>query len=531
MAFSSLTPVIRTGGPAPIRTLLLLLLVSALPILNAADYYVSPRGRDGASGTSPRDAWRSIERVNEHLRQQGLRPGEAIRFRGGAEFRGALVVDRAGGGTRSQPAWITTYGRGRATLVPGAETAVLLRETPWIVISNLVLQGEQDGHGDGIRADRTQETGTPIPGIIITDCEAHGFAWHGIMIDASQRSRGYEDVRIERCLTTGNRHAGIMVYGGNPTGRNWRPHARVTVSDCVARDNPGDPDELRHHSGSGILLDGVDTGAIRRCVASGNGRECRNERGGPVGIWTHTSRAVVIERCESMGNQSSLHDGGGFDLDAGSEECEMRFNFSHHNHGPGFLIYSYSGAAYSDRSNRVYGNISWNDGSPSTGYAGIQIGAESGCRITGLEVFHNTVLAPFHSVAAFKVMGHSVQGVIRSNLVVGARHGALVSVSGYDHSLQFSGNRYWRPGGTPVFLVDAQWVVPELAAWRNATGPDYRFTAMNEHFADPGLVLRGTGQNWRTRTSPVWPQYSRQRDAAWGAPLEPPPPDAAAEFP
>jgi hypothetical protein len=297
----------------------------------SAEYYVSPRGRDDAPGTSAKDPWKTVRRVNEHLRNRGLKPGDAILFRGGGDFDGGLVLEDCGGGTAAQPVRIGTYGRGRATLRPGPGTGVLIRETPWVTLSNLVLLGTPSGEGDGIRADRIRETGAAIPGITVVDCETRGFAWHGIMVDASQRSRGYEQVRIERCVASGNRHAGIMVYGGNPTGRNWRPHARVLIQDCSTYDNAGDPGELRHHSGSGILLDGVDSGVVRRCVASNNGRECRNERGGPVGIWTHASRNIVIEHCEAFGNQSCLHDGGGFDLDAGSEDCVLRFNFSHHN--------------------------------------------------------------------------------------------------------------------------------------------------------------------------------------------------------
>jgi hypothetical protein len=409
-----------------------------------------------------------------------------------------------------------------ARLRPGPGTGVLIRETPWVTLSNLVLLGTPSGEGDGIRADRIRETGAAIPGITVVDCETRGFAWHGIMVDASQRSRGYEQVRIERCVASGNRHAGIMVYGGNPTGRNWRPHARVLIQDCSTYDNAGDPGELRHHSGSGILLDGVDSGVVRRCVASNNGRECRNERGGPVGIWTHASRNIVIEHCEAFGNQSCLHDGGGFDLDAGSEDCVLRFNFSHHNHGPGFLVYTYSGASYSDRSNRVHGNVSWNDGSASTGYGGIQIGAESGCRVVGLLVYDNTVVAPPRSVAALKVMGHSIQALISSNLVVAASHGALVSISGYDHSVRFEGNQYWREDGVPVFLVDAQWVIPRLDAWKNATGPDFRFTAGGERFADPGLTLRMPKVRRSAPAVPLWPEIQLDARPWIGAPAQPP---------
>ncbi len=338
------------------------------------------------------------------------------------------------------------------------------------------------------------------------------------MVDASQRRWGYENVWIERCLAASNRYAGIMVYGGNPAGRTNRPHADFRIEDCVAVGNPGDPEERRHHSGSGILLDGVDTATIRGCVAAGNGAACRNERGGPVGIWAHASRRVIIEGCESYANRSWLRDGGGFDLDGGCEESALVRNFSHHNHGPGFLVYTYTGAAYADRDCLVRENISWNDGAKSSGYAGIQLGAEDDCRITGLTVERNTVIAPPESIAALRVMGNSIQASIRSNLVVASNHGILVSISGFEHRVRFEENRYWRADGIPVFLVDFQWAIPSLDSWRNATGPDFRFVAVGDRFVDPELRLPPAPNPDILRLRPSWPRISHRLVSEFGAP-------------
>jgi len=422
-----------------------------------------------------------------------------VQLKGGAIFQGSLVVDRAGGGIESRPARIQSYGRGPARIQAGSDTALLLRETPWIIVSNLVLRGDPSGQGDGIRCDRVQESTKAIEGIEILRCHASGFAWHGIMVDASQRSSGFDRVRISECTTEQNRHAGIMVYGGNPTGRRFRPHSRIVIERCVSRNNPGAPEELQHHSGSGILLDGVDRGLIQGCVASGNGAECRNDRGGPVGIWIHASRSVVIEDCESHHNQSTLRDGGGFDLDGGCEDSVLRFNFSHHNHGPGLMAYTYTGAAYSDRDCRIQNNVSWNDGAPGSGYAGLQIGSEDGGQIRGLKVENNLVVAPARSTAAVRVTGRSIEAELRHNLVIGAQDGALVSISGFDHALRFIDNRYWRPNGTPLFLVDSKWSIPALGSWKNAMGPDSRFRSSDESFGNPGLRIElpdtGTAQS------------------------------------
>ena len=488
---------------------------------HAADFYVSSQGSDSQDGQTPRTAWKTVARVNRHIAEHGLGPGDGLLFKGGSMFEGELRLSHAGGGRERAPVRITSYGRGRAVLKPGTENGILLRETPWVSVSNLNLVAAPGNLGDGIRCDRDRESSERISGITIRDCSITGFGWHGIMVDASQRSMGFSQVVIERCETSGNRYAGIMVYGGNPSGRNWRPHTQVSISDCLAFGNPGDPAELKHHSGSGIFVDGVDTATIRGCVAAENGAECRNDRGGPVGIWAHASRRVVIERCESYGNSSLLRDGGGFDLDGGCEESVMRWNFSHHNHGPGFLVYTYSGAAYADRDCQVLENISWNDGARSSGYAGIQVGAEEGCRVFGLKVERNTVISAPGSVASLRIMGHSVEGTVRSNLVVAPEHGILVSVSGFRHRLQFEGNHYWRSDGKPVFLVDSQWAVPSLASWRNATGPDFRFVSVGEVFQDPGLRTPRTPNPQTVRRQPSWPRLSHKASDLVGAPASP----------
>lgn len=482
----------------------------------AAEYFVSPRGHDDAPGTTPSTAWRSVERVNQHVAEHGLHPGDRILLRGGSRFTGNLVLSEAGGGTREHPVAIATFGSGRATLGCGAGTGVLVRETPWVILSNLVLQAGPGNDGDGIRFDRIRDRGARIPGAIVRQCTVTGFAWHGIMVDAAQRDHGYEEILLADCEVSRNRHAGIMVYGGNPAGRQHHPHAAVSILRCRASDNPGDPAELRHHSGSGILLDGVQGARVRDCLATGNGSECRSDRGGPVGIWAHASRGVVIEHCESWGNRSMLRDGGGFDLDGGCEDSVLRGNFSHDNDGPGLMVYTYGGAAYSDSNCRVIGNISWNDGRKGSGYAGLQIGAESGCRITGLEVTGNTIIAPTDAIAAVRVSGHDINALIRSNLVIAPPNGVLVAISGFGHRMQFEDNVYWREDAIPVFLIDAQWPIPSLESWRNSTGPDFRFSALRDRFADPGFH----GSLPRTRRAgPIWPEFSLRQGVHAGAPV------------
>lgn len=491
-----------------------------LPLATAATFFVSPRGNDEASGTQPSEAWKSIARVNRHLSQHGFHAGDAVLFKGGCSFRGNLIIDRAHGGAPSQPALVTSYGSGCATLLAGIGTGLLIRETPWITISNLTIQADVGNGGDGIRCDRNEESPVRIAGLSLLDCRIVGFDWHGIMIDAAQHTNGFEYLRIDGCTAMSNRYAGIMVYGGNPFGRSWYPHAHISIFNCISINNLGDPDQLQFHSGSGIFVDGVDQATISGCFAAGNGAECRNDAGGPVGIWAHASREVIIEHCESFNNHSCLRDGGGFDLDGGCEDSVMRWNFSHQNHGPGFLVYNYSGAAYQNRGCRVMENISMDDGERGSGYAGIQVGSESGCQILSLQISRNTIIAPEGSVAALRISGHGIDATIQSNLVIAPPHGILVSLSGYNHRLAFVRNRYWREDGIPVFLIDTRWAVASLGEWHNSTGPEQRFRSQSEEFVNPHLSHFRLDPALPRKPGRRWPSIRHSLGEGIGAPWQ-----------
>ncbi len=464
-------------------------------LARGGEYYVSPSGDDTASGQHPTTAWRSVDRVNRHLRESNAPGGDQIRFRGGAHFAGNLVLDRSSRGTRDAPFVFGTYGRGPATLGAGRGSGITVRESAWVSITNLVIVAGANNAGDGIRFDRVLQTGGRLEGVRIEHCVTRGFGWHGIMIDTARQDHGFAQVTLADCDASGNRHAGIMIYGGNPAGREHRAHADVQILRCRAWSNPGDPDWLAHHSGSGIFVDGVDGGLVSECRAWRNGGECRSEQGGPVGIWAHASRAVSIQHCESFENQTRLRDGGGFDLDGGCENCVLHGNFSHDNAGPGFLVYTYSGAGYRDHGCQVTGNLSWHDGRVGSGYAGLQVGAESGCHITDLTVARNLVVAPAGAVAATKIQGHNIAADWRSNLILASPHAVLISVSGYEHQLRFTDNEYWRNDGQMVFLIDLAWPVGSIRDWLELANHDARFRGLaNEAFGRPDL------STWLVRT-------------------------------
>ena len=56
-----------------------------------------------------------------------------------------------------------------------------------------------------------------------------------------------------------------------------------------------------------------------------------------MGIWTYNSNDVLIQYNESYDNKAGHIDGDGFDLDGGTTNSILQYNYSHDNDGAGIL--------------------------------------------------------------------------------------------------------------------------------------------------------------------------------------------------
>lgn len=79
-------------------------------------YHVSPNGNDANSGTSPAQAWRTIQRVQQVA--GGLQPGDQILFERGGVYPGQLAINSSG--SSNNPIIIGAYGNGAQPIVSGS---------------------------------------------------------------------------------------------------------------------------------------------------------------------------------------------------------------------------------------------------------------------------------------------------------------------------------------------------------------------------------------------------------------------------
>ncbi|HYK90881.1 MAG TPA: right-handed parallel beta-helix repeat-containing protein, partial [Acidobacteriota bacterium] len=375
----------RFGSLLPIVILILSRTV------DATDYFISPQGDDGNSGTSRSRAWKSIDKVNSW----DFKPGDRVLFQGGQSFAGNLVFTAADAGTSARPVAVSSYGMGRATIRAGNGTGILVENAGGFSISNLVVVSEDrtSNKGNGVSVVNRLRGGVKLSHVRIDGVDAAGFGLCGILVGGEPLDAGksgFVDVRITRCKVHDNAYYGIHVTGASDPALQGNANREVYVGYCKAYDNPGDPAYQENHSGSGIMIEEVDGGTIEQCVAFNNGYLCNFPGGGPCGIWTHASNRVTIQHNESFNNRTGRSvDGCGFDFDGGVSNSLLQYNYSHGNDGAGYLLYTYNGAPHTFRDNVVRFNISEDDGRKNT-YAGIYVGND-GSGVSNLEIHNNTI--------------------------------------------------------------------------------------------------------------------------------------------
>lgn len=361
------------------------------------DYYLSSHGGDHTSGTlaSP---WRSLQAVST----RPFAPGDRILLKGGESFTGLLLLNSRSHTLPDLPVTIGSFGGGRATIAAGKGSGILIRNLGGVVVQDLIVTSSGRSRNQGFGVEVVNERGSHrLPYVRLQNLDVSGFRWAGIYVGGSptdlpgtawtKGSRyGFEDVQILSCKAHDNTYYGIYVSGPWNRIHSGYANARVTIRDCEAFDNPGDPCYTQNHSGNGILLDDTDGGLIEKCKAHNTGAANGSKQGGLVGIWTNESNAVVIQFCKSYANRTGgAADGGGFDLDGGVTHSLVQYNYSYNNDGAGYLVWHYWGAAHPLAHNVIRYNLSINDGRKNR-YGGIHLGAGHG-RVDDIMVYNNTV--------------------------------------------------------------------------------------------------------------------------------------------
>jgi hypothetical protein len=440
-----------------------MIIISAIAAkIHSTDYYLSPRGSDVSPG-SRQKPFQTIERLN----QIDLEPGDRVLFEGESSYSGTITLDLDDSGEADRPVILTSFGTGRAVIDGGAEQGLVFENCAFVLAQDLSIHGlgrKSGNSANGIEILHAQN-------IIVSRIEVSGFQHAGIHISGSQHIK----------LT------GIHAHDNGAAGINSSDDmsADIYVTHCLAENNPGDPTILDNHSGNGIVIGRVKKALIEYCEASYNGWDMPRIGNGPVGIWTWDSDSVVIQHCVSHHNRSTGIDGGGFDLDGGATHAILQYNYSHNNHGAGYLLCQYPGAPrFAD--NIVRYNISQDDGLTNHN-AGIFVYVGDSLMMN-TDVYNNTIYNSKGAAVAFGIgeyyKGPLPQMTFRNNIFVSG--GAQIQ-GPYDMA-RFEGNLYWAMGDGG-FVVDEY---TDFEQWAKATGQEMIDGNIVGHYADP--LLNKTGQ-------------------------------------
>jgi hypothetical protein len=498
----------------PIGTLVVVLVPILIHVLRVDDpdsrisgaprvttFYVSPDGDDSRDGSSPANAWRSLQRADAVT----FMPGDRLLLRGGARLRGSIGFGRGEAGDPSAPVVVESYGGGRATIETTGFSGIAVYDTAGIEIRNVAIVGDQDSYVayDGIKVHSSVTEDRDLDHVVISQVDVSGFK-HGISIEAGEGAKGFHNVHIGNAVLHGNQDAGLVTSGPGIDAASPRyAHSAVTVSDVEVYDNRGDPADRWNTTGNGIVLSNVDGGLIERSRAHDNGSLC-DSLSGPIGIWAYDSKAVVIEHNVSFRNRvAGGTDGGGFGLDRSVSSSILQYNLSYENDGAGYLIYSPPETS-ANTDSVVRFNISDNDARKLPLYAGIRLDGV----VTGAQIYHNTVRISANGSglpAALKVTGEQSAATIRNNIFLGAGTGAVAGTDFPTAKVLFQGNNIFNGSGAGLVSWGESGYAT-LADWRAATGQERRESVDTGHSADPDFVTAAASDSEPDRAKAFVPK-------------------------
>lgn len=413
-------------------------------------YFVSPNGNDDATGMSPLDPWKTIDKVNNTI----LEPGDKVLFEGGQEFTGNLYLDVQDANNHLNPVQISSYGTGKATIKAGNSYGIFAYNTAGITIDNLIVAGSgmTTNTDSGILFYNDKTDNVKLDGVKITNTEVYGFKKSGIEIGAWNSSSvnnnsGFQNVLIENNKVHDILDKGISSYGNFSASKTGYAHSNIIVRYCEVFNIIGY--SKNEHSGNGIVLSDVQNSLIEYCTAYNSGSGNNFSGGGPVGIWYWDADQVNIQYNEVYGMKSGTKDGGGFDLDGGVTNGVMQYNYSHDNQGAGYLIGQFGGARPMSNITVRY-NISENDAATNGGSIYLFNGSSS-TSMKDIYVYSNTLFltekASNTSSAAIRLLNWKpiTENINFYNNILSVHNGAeLISVpAGYAGN--FKGNLYNSP--------------------------------------------------------------------------------------
>ena len=331
---------------------------------NDTSYYVdASNGNDSNTGLSPKQAFASLQKVNELV----LTAGNQVLFKSGTSYTGQLKPQ--GKGSQGQPIIISKYG-GEAFPIIQAEgqhlSAVHLYNIPYIELRQLEITNTGAQRANKRRGVTVEAKDFGVlrhtildqlyihdvnGSLVKSDGGGSAIIWqnHGKEVITTFDSLIIQNCHLENCSRNG------INARGYTRRDNWHPSTNVIIRHNLLEGIPGD----------GIVPIGTD-GAVIEYNVMRNCPDILSHKEAAAGIWPWSADNTLIQFNEVSGHKAKW-DGQGFDSDWNCINTTIQYNYSHDNYG-GFLLVCNNGGNYKTTSNKgtyntiVRYNISVNDG-------------------------------------------------------------------------------------------------------------------------------------------------------------------------
>jgi len=464
-------------------------------------YYVSMMGADSNSGLAANLPWKSLAAVNMHT----FSPGDKILFQRGGFYAGSLQPK--GSGLASSPISIGAYGSGNLPVIDGAnqESAVKLFNQQYWSLDSLDITGSQR-FGIFISGDLSNQI---LHGFKLTNLNIHDLygtpRWDSglLMISPIGDRLTFDEILIDRVAAYNTNlwygiHAGFNLWYNYPT--QWPKTTNVTIRNSTVHNVYGD----------GITAAQAQNVLIEKNVVFETGLAPAGISYTPNGIWTWQTDTALIQFNEGYSTHSYGVDGGVFDIDWGSSNTTIQYNYAHD--AQGYCVAIFGAHNVTTSNSIVRFNICSNNARSATFAAAqgdILLGTWEGGSLDGIQIYNNTAswnpAADAGWIRGRNFVKTGTQPTFIMNNVVFSRTPTMLDI---DNSIPMDRNLYWLAGGgTPVWKYGSV-IANDLITFRNSTGQDW-----NGIFADPRMnnpTYNGIGR-------PIFPFTLQSQSPAIGA--------------
>jgi hypothetical protein len=442
-----------------------------------ATYYVNCAAATNGNGSST-SPWNNLPTVNS----QTFAAGDSLLFNRGTTCAGSFVFKSSG--TSASRITIDAYGTGALPIIDGTgqNRAVKLLDTSYVTMQNLEIENSMVW---GVLV--TTDHDAPAVGITLANLVVHHVTggdytamsakWTGLVVFAPgmvvepnmtkgsgtyDRKSYFDSVLVDNVTAYDTTlWAGIFVWGVQiDQDFQW---ARDCVNQAIQSRNITIQNSTVHNTyGDGIAQYCSQNGTIQSNVVYQSGMQPPPESiGTPVGLWWWSSENMVGQLNESYDNHSPGVDGGGFDIDYGSTNSTMQYNYGHQNSTYCTSVFGYSGAT---TTNIVRYNVCAGDGTVHTylksgtvttmpGDSEIYLCTWGGGKLVNTWIYSNTFYINSTGQTAGLVGdcpgGGDADsgGIFKDNLVVSAIPNVLGDVSVLNNRTR-NYNAYYYTGGT-----------------------------------------------------------------------------------